>query len=131
MSRLPANALELNRTFLQVPDTVAGLDAEATLRAALLLNRLYAERLGVDKPKVLVRDQAKRWGSCTSKGELRFNWRIVMGPMSLVDYVVAHEVCHLRVADHSARFWKLLGMIQPDHETCKERLRREGINFRL
>lgn len=93
--------------------------------------RLYAERLGVDEPKVLVRDQAKRWGSCTSKGELRFNWRIVMGPMSLVDYVVAHEVCHLRVADHSARFWKLLGMIQPDHETRKERLRREGINFRL
>jgi len=93
--------------------------------------RLYTGKLGIDEPAVLVRDQQKRWGSCTAKGELRFNWRIVMGPMSLVDYVVAHEVCHLVVANHSAAFWKLLGTILPDHEARKERLRVEGLRFRL
>lgn len=92
---------------------------------------IYTERLAVDTPPLLIRDQEKRWGSCNGKGELRFNWRIIMAPMSLVDYVVAHEVCHLEVRDHSAAFWKLLRTLMPDHETRKERLRRTGINYHL
>ena len=92
---------------------------------------LYAQRAGVDCPPVLIRDQQKRWGSCSTKGELRFNWRIIMAPMSLVDYVVAHEVCHLKVRDHSADFWKLLGTILPDFEERRTRLRLEGVQYRL
>jgi predicted metal-dependent hydrolase len=80
-------------------------------------------------PPVLVREQEKRWGSCNSKGELRFNWRVMMAPMSLVDYVVAHEVCHLVVRDHSTRFWKLLGTILPDFEERRARLRVDGVKF--
>ena len=91
----------------------------------------YAEKLSMPLPPVLIRDQQKRWGSCTPAGELRFNWRIVMGPMALVDYVVAHEVCHLRVADHSPAFWRLLGNLMPDHEERRERLRREGGRFEV
>ncbi len=91
---------------------------------------LYATRAGRECPPVLIRNQEKRWGSCSRKGELRFNWRIIMAPMSLVDYVVAHEVCHLHVRDHSAAFWKLLGTILPDYELRRERLRVEGLLFR-
>lgn len=91
---------------------------------------LFAARAGMKCPPVLIRNQQKRWGSCSSKGELRFNWRIIMAPMSLVDYVVAHEVCHLKVRDHSAAFWKLLGTILPDYETRRERLRVEGLWYR-
>lgn len=87
---------------------------------------LYATRAGVECPPTLIRNQEKRWGSCSSKGELRFNWRIIMAPMSLVDYVVAHEVCHLEVRDHSAAFWRLLGTILPDYEERRERLRVDG-----
>lgn len=90
---------------------------------------LYSERLGVDAPPVLIRDQEKRWGSCNSRGELRFNWRIIMAPMSLVDYVVAHEVCHLEVRDHSPAFWKRLRTLMPDHEERKQRLRRLGVTY--
>jgi predicted metal-dependent hydrolase len=88
---------------------------------------LYVERIGLPSPVVLVRDQEKRWGSCSSKGALRFNWRVMMAPMSLVDYVVAHEVCHLVVHDHSRRFWKLLGTILPDYQERRERLRLDGV----
>jgi len=91
----------------------------------------FAARAGIECPPVLIRDQQKRWGSCSSKGELRFNWRIIMAPMSLVDYVVAHEVCHLKVRDHSPAFWKLLGTILPDYETRRERLRVKGLWYRL
>lgn len=90
---------------------------------------VYATRAGLRPPPVLVREQEKRWGSCNSKGELRFNWRVMMAPMSLVDYVVAHEVCHLVVRDHSTRFWKLLGTILPDFEERRARLRVDGVKF--
>lgn len=92
---------------------------------------LYAARAGLECPPVLIRNQEKRWGSCSSKGEVRFNWRIIMGPMSLVDYVVAHEVCHLEVRDHSSAFWKLLGTILPDYEDRRARLRVEGLWYRV
>jgi hypothetical protein len=92
--------------------------------------KLYAARAGLECPPVLIRNQEKRWGSCSSKGELRFNWRIIMAPMSLVDYVVAHEVCHLVVRDHSAAFWKLLTTIMPDYEVRRDRLRVEGLSYR-
>ncbi len=88
---------------------------------------IYAARAGLEYPPVLIRNQEKRWGSCSSKGELRFNWRIIMAPMSLVDYVIAHEVCHLVVRDHSSTFWKLLGTILPDYEERRARLRVKGI----
>jgi predicted metal-dependent hydrolase len=92
---------------------------------------IYAERAGLHSPTVLVRDQEKRWGSCNTKGELRFNWRVMMVPMSLVDYVVAHEVCHLVVRDHSKPFWKLLRTILPDYEERRARLRIAGVKCRV
>lgn len=92
---------------------------------------VYTSRAGLRIPPVLVREQEKRWGSCSSKGELRFNWRVMMAPMSLVDYVVAHEVCHLVVRDHSTRFWKLLATILPDYEERRTRLRADGARFHV
>jgi predicted metal-dependent hydrolase len=92
---------------------------------------LLAPRLGVTAPPVLVRDQKKRWASCDHQGRLRFNWRIVMAPMSLVDYVVAHELCHLIQRDHSGAFWQLLRIALPDYEERRQRLRREGPRFEL
>jgi predicted metal-dependent hydrolase len=92
---------------------------------------IYASRAGIRPPPVLVREQEKRWGSCNSKGELRFNWRVMMAPVSLVDYVVAHEVCHLVVPNHSTRFWMLLRTILPDYEERRTRLRVDGVRFRV
>ncbi len=93
---------------------------------------LYAAKLGLGPSAVVVRDQTKRWGSCSTDGVLRFNWRIVMAPMSLVDYVVVHELCHLTgLRPHDTRFWVAVSVVMPDYELRRGLLRREGGRYRL
>lgn len=87
--------------------------------------RIYAAKLGIDPPKVLITNQEKRWASCDTSGSLRFNWLLMMVPLRLVDYVVAHELCHLIEMNHSPEFWKFLRIIVPDYEE-RERLLSEN-----
>jgi len=93
--------------------------------------RAYAQRLHLDPPTVTIKYQLKRWGSCTKDSVLNINVLIVMAPMALVEYVVAHELCHLRHKDHSSDFWDLLRLVMPDYEIRKERLRKEGWRYVL
>lgn len=80
------------------------------------------------KPPILVRDQRRQWGSCASDGTLRFNWRLIMLDPDLIEYVVAHELVHLRVRNHSSRFWDRVADIVGDVDSLRRRLRRvEGI----
>lgn len=74
----------------------------------------YSDKIGVVAPPVAVTAFKTRWGSCSPRG-IRFDWRIMMAPRQLVRYVVAHEVCHLRHADHSRSFWRLLERVMPDY----------------
>jgi predicted metal-dependent hydrolase len=91
----------------------------------------YSERLRIDPPEFRVKYQAKRWGSCSQGGMLNINLRIIMAPLSQIEYVVAHELCHLRYKDHSASFWELLGLVMPNYDVRKEDLRREGWRYFL
>lgn len=86
----------------------------------------WAERIGVEPATVLIRDQRKRWGSADSAGAVRFNWRVIQAPLRLVDYVVAHELVHLRYPDHTRAFWAALGEYMSDYEERREALRRLG-----
>lgn len=92
---------------------------------------VYARKMGMPMPTVLIRDQQKRWASCDSKGKLRFNWRIIMAPSRIIDYVVVHELCHLTYHNHSHSFWKHLGMLMPDYEKRQEMLCKEGLMYSL
>lgn len=83
----------------------------------------YAALLGADRPRVLVREQGARWGSCASDGSIRMNARLIHFDEALVDYVCAHEACHLRVMDHSPRFHALMDQIMPDHRRLRTALR--------
>lgn len=91
--------------------------------------RMIAETLGIPTPIVKVVDQSKRWGSCDARGRIRLNWRLVMAPMPLVDYVIAHEACHVLEHNHSRRFWRSLETIMPDYEDRLRRLDRLGHQF--
>jgi predicted metal-dependent hydrolase len=91
--------------------------------------RIIAEMLGIPTPTVKVVDQSKRWGSCDTRGRIRLNWRLVMAPMVLVDYVIAHEACHVLEHNHSRRFWRSLETIMPDYEARLHRLDRLAGNF--
>lgn len=83
----------------------------------------YAEALGAKRPKVSVREQKARWGSCSSDGSIRMNARLIAYPEGLVDYVCAHEACHLLVMDHSPRFHRLLDELMPDQRRRQRALR--------
>lgn len=81
--------------------------------------------------KVVVKEQKKRWGSCNSRKELYFNWRIIMAPVKILDYVVVHEMCHMVHLNHSKNFWELVSAILPDYKERKLWLRENGITLNL
>ncbi|RWH38809.1 MAG: M48 family peptidase, partial [Mesorhizobium sp.] len=72
------------------------------------------------------KDTSSRWGSCTSDGNLSFSWRIMMAPRPVINYLVAHEVAHLKEMNHGPKFWKLCEQLCPDTERCKDWLKRNG-----
>ena len=88
--------------------------------------REFAALLGVSYAAVRIKDQRSRWGSCSGKGNLNFNWRILMAPEAVCDYVVIHELCHLVHMDHSERFWKLVESVCPDYRRCRAWLKEQG-----
>lgn len=88
--------------------------------------RRYAKVMGVAPKSVNIKTFKSRWGSCNPKGDLDFNWIIVMAPNRIVDYVVVHELCHLKQLDHSPLFWKEVERIMPDYVECKEWLRENS-----
>jgi predicted metal-dependent hydrolase len=90
---------------------------------------VMARILSIEPPPVRVVDQSKRWGSCDSKGCIRMNWRLVMAPMTLIDYVIAHETCHILEPSHSRRFWRSLETIMPDYERRVRELDKLGHIF--
>ena len=78
------------------------------------------------RSRVLIRDQRRRWGSCSFEGTLRFNWRVMMLAPNLIDYIVAHELAHLTHRNHSSDFWDLVVMAMPDAQQRRKRLREAG-----
>jgi len=82
-------------------------------------SRRFANELGVEVKRVAVRDQASRWGSCSTTGVLSFSWRLILAPSFVLDYLAAHEVAHLVEMNHSARFWRIVQGLCPDHERAK------------
>lgn len=115
-----------------VPD-----DARAGPRVRVLLRSLaqarlaeavdrYAHTLGRSPARLALRDPRSRWGSCSSRGDLMFSWRLVMAPVEVLDYVAAHEVAHLVHMDHSARFWAQVEALMPDYAARRAWLRAHG-----
>ncbi|MCL6572757.1 MAG: M48 family metallopeptidase [Bacillus sp. (in: Bacteria)] len=76
--------------------------------------------------KVIIKEQEQRWGSCTPAGNVLLNWRLFLAPTSIIDYVLAHELVHLKHMNHSKDYWDTLQMLLPDYEQRKEWLRING-----
>jgi predicted metal-dependent hydrolase len=93
--------------------------------------KLFAPRFGVSPSKIVVKDQQARWGSCTKNGSINVNWRILMAPMRIVDYVIVHELGHMIHADHSTEFWTTVSSVLPDYDERKEWLRIHGATLVL
>jgi hypothetical protein len=87
--------------------------------------------LGTRYTALTIRNQKTRWGSCSSTGAMSFNWRLLLAPEEVLDYVVWHEACHLLVMDHSPRFWALVERHVPGYRGPKRWLRRHGATLVL
>ena len=128
-------AVVLTETELRVPNSTETV-AEHILRWGMQLafekakdaTAKYAARLGGSNPvkRISIKDPVSRWGSCSSKGRLMFSWRLVMAPFDVMEYVVAHEVAHLKFMNHSSSFWATLEEIYPNHVAPKNWLKRNG-----
>jgi len=86
----------------------------------------YAEIIGVRPKSIKVRDYKSRWGGCSSKGEISYNWKIIMAPHHVVDYVVVHELCHMIHHNHSPEYWKTVERVYPDYRECRDWLKVNG-----
>ncbi len=117
--------------------TIAGDRQEFTKRMTEALRKIarqeiaaraekMAKKTGRRIHRITVRDTRSRWGSCSSTGNLSFSWRLIFAPEEVMQYVVAHEVAHLRYMNHSDKFWSLVAYLCPDYEAAKAWLKLHG-----
>lgn len=86
----------------------------------------YALRMGVDYGRITIREQKTRWGSCTSEGNLNFNWRLIFAPEKVLDYVVVHELAHRKEMNHSPAFYAVVASVMPEYKIYEKWLRDNG-----
>lgn len=91
----------------------------------------YATLHGFEPKQVKVNSAKTRWGSCTSTGTINFTWRLVMAPLEVIDYVVIHELVHLRVKNHSQKFWRAVEQLCPEYKSHRRWLREHGEKLNL
>ena len=122
----------MNRLIMTVP-----YEADVSFRARLLDKWFrkealavltekaeeYAKFYGVSFTKIYIKDQKSCWGSCSSKGNINFNWRILLAPEPVCDYIVIHELCHRIEMNHSPEYWKLVARLCPEHRQYRKWLK--------
>lgn len=115
-------------------DAAAVLESWMKSMARLLINqriRVLNSVLKLRFNRVAIRGQKTRWGSCSSLGNLNFNWRLVMAPLPVMDYIVAHELLHLVEPNHSKKFWTLVESVCPDYKNCRDWLKKNGHRLKI
>jgi predicted metal-dependent hydrolase len=117
----------------QVPrlglERLAVSESEARIGAREIISTLAeeeAERIGVEYQRIRIGGQRTLWGSCSARGTLSFNWRLVLAPFEVLDYVAVHELCHLRVPNHTRRFWGLVERHRPHWRDQRDWLHEHG-----
>ncbi len=93
--------------------------------------KYYQSQFDMKPKRVIIKDQKKRWASCTKDHQLMFNWKCIMAPSPVLDYIVVHEMCHMVHMNHSKEFWHLIKRILPNYEQRKDWLKNNGIRYDL
>lgn len=89
----------------------------------------YAPRMGLPPPDFSLSSARTRWGSCNARGEIRLNWRLIQAPLHQIEYVVVHELAHLRELNHSPRFWSVVAEHFPNYKTVRAELKATGQRY--
>ncbi|MBK8401324.1 SprT family zinc-dependent metalloprotease [Propionivibrio sp.] len=124
----PGQSAPILTLCLCSPEDAAGLLEKALREKARTLFDMrlgyYAGPLGLAAPRLTLSSARTRWGSCSLKTGIRLNWRLIHFPQHVIDYVVVHELAHLREMNHSPRFWAIVGQIYPDYKTARTELQQ-------
>ena len=110
------------------PMSVEELEALADRACQVIPERVryFAPKVGVDYGMITIRNQKTRWGSCSARGNLNFNWRLILAPEEVLDYVVVHELAHRREMNHSKAFYAIVESVLPDYRQARRWLREHG-----
>ncbi|MEY8001845.1 M48 family metallopeptidase [Clostridium sp. Mt-5] len=103
-------------------------------KAEMIFNRkviFYSKKINVHPHKITMRCQKTRWGSCSSNGNLSFNYKLLMAPLDIIDYIVVHELCHLIYMNHSGEYWNLVGTVIPQYLNKRNWLKNNGYLLRF
>ncbi len=125
------NHIEFDGNYLEFPFKEIELGNELLIKwykkksKEVIVPRVkhYAEDLELDYNKISITSAKKRWGSCNSKGNINFSYRLVMAPKQVIDYVIVHELMHLKEMNHSKKFWNLVESVIPDYKQRKKWLK--------
>lgn len=127
------NNLEKAEKIRQKKEEVQPLSQEERVLLRAEARRIFEERsahfaeiIGVKYNRIAIREQKTRWGSCSSDQNLNFNWKLILAPPEVLDYVVVHEICHLKEMNHSRAFWDEVEKILPDYQAQKQWLKDNG-----
>lgn len=85
--------------------------------------------IGLTYNTMRIKEQKTRWGSCSKKKNLNFNWKLIMSPQWVIDYVIIHEICHLRHLNHSKEYWAMVEMYMPGYKKAREWLKKNGLRL--
>lgn len=91
--------------------------------------QVWAKKMNTSYQNVVLKNQSTRWGSCSSKGNLNFNWKLIHAPTEVIDYVIIHELAHRTHMDHSKNFWDLVGKFDPEFHKHRGWLKRHGMRI--
>lgn len=91
----------------------------------------FAAKVGVTAGDIQIKGLGYRWASCTPRGDLHFHWKCLMAPLTIIDYIIVHELCHMHHRDHSEAFWNEVDKVLPDYRERKEWLRIRGAELDL
>ena len=112
----PDNQVLIQRKVVQWYQKQAALDFSRRLT-------ILAAKLGVPTPPLTLSNAKSRWGSCNSRGEVRLNWRLLQAPPPIINYVICHELAHLKQMNHSAKFWAVVESLFPDYKQAEKALK--------
>jgi len=112
----PDNQTLIQRKVIQWYQKQAGLDFSRRLA-------ILATKLGVATPPLTLSNAKSRWGSCNSRGEVRLNWRLLQAPPHIINYVICHELAHLKQMNHSAKFWAVVESLFPNYKMAEKELK--------
>lgn len=135
---------EEKRIEIRLPEGIAQEDQNEAIREILekgmkrkarevfqaKLNKLSAQ-MGVSYKAFRLKEQKTRWGSCSSKGNINLNWRVILAPERVVDYLIIHELAHLKHMNHSPAFWDVVGQYCPEYNACRHWLKVNGESLKL